>query len=104
MSSTPEVIKEFPVCPWCESTETGASLAIKHLKLIERGILKEGDFISHSKVMAPLIVNPAAIVLTIPLMIHDIDCCGECGRNRIVRVSVMEAPVGTKLPGQPGQP
>ncbi len=92
-----EVVKEFPKCPWCDSTEICSELAIKHLKLREKGLVKKDDFVSSSKIMVPL-YNPVLAALTLPMMIQEIDACGECGRNRVVRVSIAELPVSMMKP------
>ncbi|KKL83467.1 hypothetical protein LCGC14_1974430 [marine sediment metagenome] len=92
----PELVKAFPECPWCGSTELCTELVIKHLKLREKGFVKEGMMISSSKILIPL-YNPLVAALTLPHMLQEIDGCGECGRNRVIRVSVIDVPV-TAIP------
>ena len=101
MIGTPEVVKAYPECPWCGSTETGTELAVKHLKLREKGLVKDGMHVSASKIMVPL-YNPQIAVLAIPFMIQEVDCCGECGRNRIIKITVAEIPY-TLAKGMMGQ-
>ena len=48
-SQKPEVVKEFPVCPWCGSTETGSEMALTHLGLREKGLVKNDAFVSATK-------------------------------------------------------
>lgn len=88
-----EVVKTFPECPWCGSTETCTELAIKFKELRKKGLVKKDDFVSSSKISIPL-YNPVVAALTIPFMVQEIDGCGQCGRNRVIRVSVMEVPLG----------
>ena len=90
-----ELVKAFPECPWCGSTETCTELAIKHLGLREKGLVKESDFVSSSKIQVPL-YSPTLATLTIPFMLQEIDGCGGCGRNRVIRLSVMQVPMGAK--------
>ncbi|MBU1067770.1 hypothetical protein KKE60_08290 [Patescibacteria group bacterium] len=98
-SQKPELVKAFPECPWCGSTEIGAEMAINHLGLKEKGMFKETDLISSTKILVPLL-NPAIAVLTVPFMLQEVDCCGGCGRNRVIRISVMELPMSMVPKGQ----
>ncbi len=97
----PELVKAFPECPWCGSTETCTELAIKHLELREKGFVKEGMLISSSKIIIPL-YNPMVAVLTVPHLLQEIDGCGECGRNRVIRVSTIDVPVTAMKPAGQG--
>lgn len=95
----PEIVKEFPECPWCGSTEICSELVIKHLGLREKGLVKKDDLVSASKTMSPL-YNPLIATLTVPYMIQEIDGCGECGRNRVIRISVVPLPIGMMAKGK----
>ncbi len=98
MSVIPEVVKEFPECPWCGSTSLGSELVVKHLKLRERGLLQPEEKPSIIKIPA-LLVKPTQIAMTVPMLIQETDCCGECGRNRTIRLSAMETAVSAPIPG-----
>lgn len=91
---------DFPKCPNCGCEMTVTWLACR--ELIEKGIIKEGEFVSQRKLITPL-VGAASVTLTMPALVTHYDICAKCGLDYCTRAEKAELPVTTqKLPG-PGR-
>jgi hypothetical protein len=94
-----KIIKDFPACPHCGSTETISGLATQEQKL--KGKIPLNAFTSGRKEVYP-IEQPALAVMTLECVMNFYDVCAGCGMERCTRSMLIKAPV--QLPPQNNNP
>ncbi len=84
------IIKDFPECPDCGSTETVSNEATKEAR--EKGKLP-ADAFSHLEVTLIPLEQPMMAGVTVPTILVHWDVCLGCGRRRCTRAEIIQAPV-----------
>ncbi len=92
----PKIIKDFPNCPNCGSSETVAQLGTASLKAL--GKIPQEAFVSLRQAIIPL-EQPQLAGVMISCIVTYFDVCAGCGRERCTRSEIIKAPVQ----GQPPQ-
>ena len=95
MPDNEKIIKDFPTCRICGSTETISGLATQEQKL--KGKIPLNAFTSGRKEVYP-IEQPALAVMTLQCVLNFYDVCAGCGIERCTRSMLIKAPV--QLPPQ----
>jgi hypothetical protein len=85
-----KLIKEFPVCPNCGSSELISKLGCAGL--VEKGKIK-ADAPTHLEVQVIPIEQPMMAGVMVSAIVIHWDICAGCGRRRCTWADVQQVPV-----------
>ncbi len=91
----PKLLASFPRCPNCGSESTISELGCADLK--ERGIIPKYEKTRLRVETVPL-QQPLMAGVTVPVIVTEFDVCANCGLERCVRSSLVQAPVQSAVP------
>lgn len=82
-----EIIKEFPKCPLCHSTEKLSEMAVVELK--KSGKVPEDTF-TLLRLGDPIpLETPKFAGIPVKCLINSYDVCGKCGVERVARAEII---------------
>ena len=88
MPMEPKLIKDFPECPDCHSTERVSEMAAAEFK--EKGKIPKDAFTALGQDVVPL-EQPVMAGVMVSCILSRWDVCGGCGGKRYTRVEIIQA-------------